>query len=211
MVGDRFVIRGHHPVRNTITVAAGLAIAMVAVALAYWIGGTGSASELRLLKDQIERQRQQIKALRIGNRDLRAHLVSAERIAQVDAEANADARLRLARSAEELEELKRAVGLYRMVLSEDNKRNKLHIHGIRVLASRDRVYKFEVTLTRFLDADRVVRGTVGLLISRAGRVEESDNIRLELPFKLKHFQVVRGEFELPDDFLPSEILVQAAT
>ena len=210
MAGNRFVIRGHHPFRNALAILIGLLLAGGAVAAAYWQGGRGSASELRELSAEVERQSERVKALELANRGLRTHLATAERTAQVDAAAASEARSRLALTAMEVLELKRMVGFYRSVLAGDNNRNRLEIHSLRIAALEEGVYEFEVVLTRFLSAEERIKGTLGVVVSRDGEVDAGTRIAVELPFVIKHYKRLRGELRVPDDFLPVEILVQAA-
>tara|TARA_B100000029_G_scaffold94014_1_gene84218 strand:+ start:108 stop:806 length:699 start_codon:yes stop_codon:yes gene_type:complete len=210
MVGNRFVIRGHHPLRNALALLIGVLLAGGAVAAAYWQGGRGSASELHELAVHVERQSERIKALELANRDLRAHLATAERNAQVDAAAASEARSRLVLNAKEVLELKRVVGFYQSVLAGDNNRNRLEIHSLRIEALEEGVYEFEVVLTRFLSAEERIKGTLGIVVSRDGEVDTGTRIAVELPFIIKHYKRLKGELRVPDDFLPTEILVQAA-
>ncbi len=210
MVGNRFVIRGHHPVRNTLAVLAGALLALAAVAVAHWQGDRASAGELRGLKSRVDRQVQRIDALELANRDLRTHLAMAQRGAQIDAQAASAARSSLARTADKVRELKRTVGFYRSVLASDNKRNRLDIHSVRIAALTRGTYEFEVVLTRFLNAEEVIEGTLGLVVSRSRDADVNPRVLTELPFTLKHFKRIKGELHLPDNFLPTEILVQAA-
>jgi hypothetical protein len=64
---ERFIIRGHHPLRNGLLLAAGILAAGLLAVGAYWQGGRASASEFE--------------RLRLAERDLRDALsrVDAER------------------------------------------------------------------------------------------------------------------------------------
>ena len=210
MGGSRFVIRGHHPIRNFLLLAGGALLALVLSALAYWEGGRSSSSELKALRDAVSNQRQTIEGLRIANRDLGVHLSVAQRTAQVDKAAAAAMRIGLDSREEELHELNRAVRFYQSVLAADNKDNRLDIHRLRVQAagSVQGAFEVEIILTRFLDAESLVEGTA--LVSVRGHVSGRYSVEtLALPFRVKHFQRIRGIVQLTENFEPTQILVQA--
>ena len=213
MAGPRFVIRPYHPVRTVLVSAGGIALALLACAWAYWEGSRGSTDELSELREAVAEQRRQLDESDRGNRELREHLWLAQRSAQVDREAVTLTRAALDLREDEVLDLQRAIGFYRSVLAGDNKTNRLAIHSLRLKTNgeRDREFDVEVVLTRFLNAEEVIEGTVELTVVAMPHGDRAPG-RLEtvlLPFRLKHFQRIQGRLSLPDDFLPAEILVQA--
>lgn len=210
MGGPRFVIRRYHPVRAVLVSAGVVVLALLACVWAYWEGSRGSASESSELRELVAEQRRQLNGLDHGNRELRELLWLAQRSAQVDREAVTVTRAALKQREDEVHELKRAIGFYQSVLAGDNKANRLAIHSLRLEPNRERdgEFEIEVILTRFLNAEEVIEGTVELTVVAKPHGDRAETVLL--PFRLKHFQRVQGRLTLPDDFLPAEILVQAA-
>jgi hypothetical protein len=218
MAGNRFVIRGHHPVRNIVLVVVSVAVAAAGCALAYWQGGRGSSTQLGTLMRVGQEQRAQVEALERANRGLREQLSRAERVAQVDHAAAKLTRDSLSDHTSELMELRQAVALYRAVLGEDNEGNRLRVFGARLLGtvrtnSGGQRIRVEIVLTRFLNAASALEGDV--TVTLLGTTEGVDDVRVQLgavasKFRLKHIQRVQLDLPAPDDFVPAQLLVQVA-
>lgn len=217
MVGNKFVIRGHHPVRNFVLTVVLVLLVVASVAAAHWYGGRRSASELTTLRATVSEQRMQLDALEHANRELRERLAVVERSAQVDRESANSTREALAEQTKSIAKLESDLGIYRSILSEDNTSNRLRVHQVLLeKAGPDGAeavtFGFEIILTRFFDAREPIEGSVTLVVREASTGDSSQPLRLKqisTPFRLKHMQAVRGQIELPGDFIPEGVSVQA--
>ncbi len=132
--------------------------------------------------------------------------------------ANQQAQKNIEQGMERESELKRQLGFYQKVMAPELKQEGFVIDAFNVEQTlSDNVYRFDLVLMQQDKIKNVVKGNVDVTLtgSQEGRPKE---IRLfdlmlepseQLTFSFKYFQVLKGQFTLPQNFRAEKVVVRA--
>ena len=154
----------------------------------------------------------------------REQALQTERIHTLEVElaveqlANQNAQLTLKEMEDEHFEVKKQLGFYEKVMAPEKGANGLVIDNIKVTASKSpNHYNFQITLVQQQLKKRYAKGYVDLVItgSYANKPHQlklseiSKATKKSLSFSFKYFQVIEGNFTLPNDFIAEKIQIFA--
>ena len=152
------------------------------------------------------------------------HARQIERIHTLEVElsveqlANQNAQITLKKMADEHYQVKKQLGFYEKVMAPEKGANGLVIDNVKITASQSlHHYNFQITLVQQQLKKRYAKGYIDLIItgssankpSQLSLTDISTVTRKNVSFSFKYFQVISGEFTLPDDFIAEKIEVSA--
>ena len=132
--------------------------------------------------------------------------------------ANQNAQTILREMADEHYQVKEQLGFYEKIMAPEKGANGLVIDKVKITASQSLDhYNFQITLVQQQLKKRYAKGYVDIRItgSYANKPSEltlseiSTVTKKNLSFSFKYFQVISGDFTLPNDFIPEYIHVSA--
>jgi hypothetical protein len=149
---------------------------------------------------------------------LRAAAARFERLGQIDRAAADGVKSEVKALQEERAELKREVAFLKTLVSRSEGKELL-LEEFRLTKGGERIYLFEVTLSKGAGDEEIVSGQVVLRVK--GRVEGrsktlgmealTDGKRSNFGIRFKNFQKLKAELQLPDEFEPAVIEVGVTT
>jgi hypothetical protein len=196
-------------------------ILVAVVGLVGWLMfgiGQKSAGQVNLTLQQ-EQNRLQEKLYQIGreNTELREKYAVLERASQVDKESYHDISDNLKNLQNELLELKQEVAFYRGIVAPSEAASGLHITDLTFdPIGGENGFHFKLVLTQVMKNEYVVRGRVRLFIEglQAGHQKQlslsevsGGKLKDDLSMRFKYFQNIEGDIVLPEDFVPSSVVV----
>ncbi|MBL4900374.1 MAG: hypothetical protein JKX76_12185 [Colwellia sp.] len=131
---------------------------------------------------------------------------------------NQNAQVTLKQMADEHYQVKKQLGFYEKVMAPEKGANGLVIDNVKITASQSsNHYYFQVTLVQQQLKKRYAKGYVdiivtGSLANKPSQLTLSDIstvTKKNLSFSFKYFQVITGDFTLPNDFIAEKIQVSA--
>jgi len=146
----------------------------------------------------------------------RIHTLEVE--LSVEQLANQNAQITLKKMADEHYQVKEQLGFYEKVMAPEKGANGLVIDNVKITASQSpRHYNFQITLVQQQLKKRYAKGYVDLVItgssankpSQLSLSDISSVTKKSLSFSFKYFQVMTGEFTLPEGFIAEKIEVSA--
>jgi hypothetical protein len=132
--------------------------------------------------------------------------------------ANQNAQTTLEEMAAEHYQVKKQLGFYEKVMAPEKGANGVVIDGIKITPSKSpNHYHFQITLVQQQLKKRYAKGYVDLEITGSSQntpttlllSDISSVIKKDLSFSFKYFQVISGNFNLPNDFFPENVHVSA--
>ncbi len=132
--------------------------------------------------------------------------------------ANQNAQVTLQQMAGEHYQVKKQLGFYEKVMAPEKGANGLVIDNVKITASQSpNHYHFQVTLVQQQLKKRYAKGYVDIMVmgslankpSQLALSDISTVTKKNLSFSFKYFQVISGDFTLPNDFVAEKILVSA--
>ena len=132
--------------------------------------------------------------------------------------ANQNAQITLKEMADEHYKVKKQLGFYEKVMAPEKGANGLVIDNVKITASQSpNHYNFQVTLVQQQLKKRYAKGYVDIAItgsfankpSQLSLSDISTATKKTLSFSFKYFQVISGDFTLPEDFIAEKIQVSA--
>lgn len=214
-----FIIQKRQPWRKVLAlVAAGLALGAAGYYLAEYQQETRDqrVTRLEMQRKSMLKENEQLTG---ENDDLKARVAILERSKQIDDKAYADVDTYLKQLRGEILELREEVAFYRGIVSSNETKGVLiHTFIVEREGSTD-AYRYSLVLTRNMRNDRLVSGTVNLLVSgemhgdlkQLSLKEVSDSDSSALKFRFKHFQRLEGRMTLPKGFVPHRVVVNVQT
>lgn len=115
-------------------------------------------------------------------------------------------------------QVKKELAFYEKVMAPEKQADGLVIDGISVTATESpHHYRFQVVLVQQLLKKRYAKGFVQLILNGSLnnkpseiKLSEMSNLKQkDLKFSFQYFQVIEGEFTLPEHFIPEKIEVAA--
>ena len=215
MNDKRFVVSQHRPWRRGIETLLILTILVVAGFVVHYVSQLGNLSRLAELKFERTGLQQRNSELHVENVRLSEQIAILQRAVQIDSKAYGDVTGHLESMQDENLALKEEVAFYRSIVAE-NDRKGLSIQTFLIDREAQNSYRFELVLTRTMNSDKVVSGTIDLSVagSLSGQVKRlrfadlSDPKTSEIVFEFKYFQRLQGRLVLPPDFIPRQVYVK---
>ncbi|WP_114325889.1 DUF6776 family protein [Candidatus Colwellia aromaticivorans] len=168
---------------------------------------TTLAQQKNRLKDLYQEQALQVE---------RIHTLEVE--LAVEQLANQNAQVTLKQMADEHYQVKKQLGFYEKVMAPEKGANGLVIDNVKVTASKSpNHYNFQITLVQQKLKKRYAKGYVDIMVTgsfanKPSQLKLSDiskTTKKSLSFSFKYFQVISGDFTLPNDFIAEKIQVSA--
>jgi len=209
--------RRQRQVRVLIVLAIASLPAMFAVA--YWLGGHNSRAELlelRAMQDQFEERANELEQAQ----QMQVVLASGERLVR---QANEQSRLTIKSLEEQIYKLQQDLAFYKGVLAPASRKEGLRIRSFELQATDSpRNFRYKLLLSRVGEDNKPLKGKVQITVigKQAGKTVTLDMAELSpewqgaTPFSFKHMQAIPeggrfAELQLPEDFTPSQVNVQA--
>jgi len=207
----RLVVKPHRPVRKLL----GLTFAVVALALIVWL--SVDYDQWRFIKERmsVTARRQLLwrdnNELQSENLKMRQQLIGLQRDHKVDQQSYLEVSETLGDLQAKIRSLKDEVSFYRGIMSSAGNDSGLRLQGLRFQRIVDtRRYHYTLVLTHLGKSELPAEGQ--LLIRLDGRQQgqlrqlelaalERDG-HTEFSFRFKHFRLIEGIIELPQDFKP---------
>jgi cell division protein FtsB len=132
--------------------------------------------------------------------------------------ANQNAQKTLKQMATEHYQVKKQLGFYEKVMAPEKGADGLVIDNVKITASQSpNHYNFQITLVQQQLKKRYAKGYVDLVVmgSLANKPSQltlsdiSTVTKKSVSFSFKYFQVISGNFTLPDDFIAEKVQVSA--
>ena len=150
------------------------------------------------------------------NNIARIHTLEVE--LAVEQLANQKAQGLLKSAAEQQFEVKKQLAFYEKVMAPEKQAAGLFVENVKIQASKiPNKYHFQVTLVKQQLKRRYSKGYIELIFEgREGnkavklKLKEVAEInKKDLKFSFQYFQIINGEFTLPVNFIPENVLVSA--
>jgi len=147
-----------------------------------------------------------------------ARIHSLEVELAVEQLANKKAQSLLKEAAEQQFEVKKQLAFYEKVMAPEKDAAGLFVENVKVIASKGaNTYYFQVILVQQQLKRRYSKGYIELTLE-GHEADKAVKLKLEniskldkkdLKFSFQYFQIISGEFTLPENFIPEKILVSA--
>ena len=194
-------------------IISALVIATVSYLCGYWQGGLDNAKMRLELADQDHFIAQQSELLVSHKRDL----TQLDQGRKVDEVAIDGVKFELKEQQQEMLELREEIAFYRGIVSPSEARTGILIQRFELLPlAEERLFQYRLVLTQVLKNERVARGVVTVFVvgvkeGRSQRIalqELSDDVKKELIFRFKYFQMFEGDLAIPEGFIPHLVEVE---
>jgi len=132
--------------------------------------------------------------------------------------ANKEAQILLKTEAEQQFEVKKQLAFYEKIMAPEKEAAGLLIENVKITAGKiPHQYHFQVTLVQQQLKRRYSKGYIDLVFEGIDGAKEiklklaqvSKQSKKDLAFSFQYFQIINGEFTLPESFSPENILVSA--
>jgi hypothetical protein len=132
--------------------------------------------------------------------------------------ANKKAQTLLKMEAEQQFEIKKQLAFYEKIMAPEKEAEGLFVENIKITAGKTpQQYLFQVTLVQQRLKRRYSKGYIELLFTgkdgekdiKLKLAQVSSLTKKDLKFSFQYFQIINGEFTLPDNFSPENVLVSA--
>ena len=211
------VVRSRPGLKFALWVFALVAVGILGVASHHYGKESGLALKVAVVKERDDLQTQLIdSATKI--RRLRQEKADLTLGVQVDSRANEEVRQTVESLQQSIADLKEEVRFYKSVLMPNVEDKGLRIERLDVNATADpRKIRYRLLLTQVVEKHEYIQGGVEMqLVGKRNneevRISFAEIAELNgqsMQFRFRYFQNLNGEFTLPDDFTPVEILVTA--
>ncbi|MDH5785069.1 MAG: hypothetical protein OEZ16_05590 [Chromatiales bacterium] len=169
------------------------------------VAASDSLSELERQLDEGEQQQ----------RTLREENAILERSTQIERQAYKQLEGTVTGLQDEILELKEELAFYRGIVSPKDSSQGLKLQDFALSKGvQEHQYDFKVVLTQVLNSGRLARGDLQLeveglqggegksyALNQLGGTKDKDG----LPFSFKYFQILEGDFVLPEEFEPIKV------
>ena len=130
--------------------------------------------------------------------------------------ANQQAQAMLKKEAELYFDIKKQLAFYEKIMAPEKQAGSLVVDKVDIIAtSTPNLYRFQVTLLQQRLKRRYTKGFIdlnflGSLDGKSKRIkltEISKHSKKDLAFSFQYFQIINGEFTLPEKFIADELVV----
>lgn len=167
-----------------------------------------SLEQQKLRLDQLYQQQEESIA--------RIHTLEVE--LAVEQLANKNAQLLLKKAAKQQFELKKQLTFYEKVMAPEKQSSGLLVENVKIIAGNSpQQYQFQVTLVQQQLKRRYSKGYIELVFEgvdagKTVKLKLSDVSKIDkkaLKFSFQYFQIISGEFILPEGFSPERVTASA--
>ena len=216
-MSSRLVIKSHSPHQQRLRL--GLAL-LAAVLLAWGIFSLGQQSaglDNEALQAERKRLQSELAEAEADNDRLRERVAVLERAAQIDRQAYGEVERSLKQVQDEMLELKEEVAFYRGIVSPAETASGLSVTRFNLFGMGEPgVYRFKLVLSQLRSNSRLVKGHATFVIDGVQRGQQkqlslkqvSGGTQDRLKLRFKYFQNIEGDIVLPEDFLPSRVIIE---
>jgi len=166
----------------------------------------------------LEQQKLRLEQLYQQQEENIAHIHTLEVELTVEQLANKRAQALLKEASEQQFEVKKQLAFYEKVMAPEKQAAGLFVENVKIQASNaPNTYHFQVTLVQQQLKRRYSKGYIELVFEgkegdKTLKLKLKDVAKInkkDLKFSFQYFQIINGEFTLPADFTPENILVSA--
>ena len=166
----------------------------------------------------LEQQKQRLEELYQQQEESIARIHGLEVELTVEQLANKQSQVLLKSAAEKNVEVKKQLAFYEKVMAPEKQGEGLLVESIKIIATtKPHEYRFQVVLVQQQLKRRYSKGYIELLFTgqqdnesvKLKLIEVAELNKKDLKFSFQYFQVISGEFTLPANFSPEDILISA--
>lgn len=217
----QLVIKHHQPVKYWLMILMYLTIAVGAGWFLYTYAQIQAGLDDSEYTEKIDSLEQRNQVLGEQESKLSEQIAILERDYQVERGAYSKVKDNLKVLQQEVIELKEEVAFYRGIVAAAESARGLNIQSIEVNKTpEDRVYRYKLVLTQVMKNEKKVRGSVKLFLEgvsdglpkQLSMADLSGGKRVSrMRLNFKYFQTFEGNMVIPEDFSPSQVIVEIAT
>ncbi len=213
----RMVVVRHRPVMTWFIRIGSAVLSLVSIVVAYHYGLTKGGHNYASLDHSVNQQASTIQTLEAEKNSLQQQLTNIQTGLDIDKQANENIRQQLVELRAALQSTTTENDMYRSILNpvdESDKKASLDKWNLSASNNADQ-YTFRVIAKKLSNPNDWIKGRVTLKINgeRDGTqtvldyTEQAIGDDKTLTVRFKYFQTVTGNFALPKDFAPKEIVV----
>ena len=206
--GTRVEVLRYDPARRKALRVAACACALALFAAAFWMGRLGSTSDaasgsLGEIEADVRSKADEIRVLEQQVANLQA-------ASGIETTASSQVRSELSQAQADVDRLSREGELYRSLMDSSVRTRGLTLHQLELQgAGKPGVFRYRVTFMQRAQKHTEVSGKFSLSVKG---LQKGKIVLLPLavqPLKLLYFQVLEGEFRLPEGFSPQGVRIVA--
>lgn len=188
----------------------------VLVWMAFESGRVAAGYDRAEATEIIDDMHQQIQQMQLKNDAIVQHNAMLERNIKIDEDAGRHIVVTYNEAQSEVQELKKELEFYKSIITPDETKRSVSIHGIQVDEREGGGFTYKITISQKGRNDKKVSGKMKLAVTgkKLGEVETltlneiSDEKSKEQGFGFKYFQTFEGVMEFPEGFWPEFLQVQ---
>jgi len=215
----QMVVVPYRPWRSWLARIIGIAVVVLAVYTAYLYGFRTGGSQYETLLNQRAELREKVGEAEQRQKALRLRVAQLERGSEVDRQANENARQTQLELSGRIAELEEEIALYQGIMSPTLDSEGLRIQEVTLepTSSRER-YRYSLMLTQAGNNTEYLQGFVGVNVVGTQNGERvalalkdmSETVdEVDIRFRYRYFQDIKGDLVLPEGFIPDQIQVVA--
>ena len=211
------IVKSHHPRKRRLA----LLLVVVVIAAAGWglyeYGRARGGYDRLAAADERDRLQAVIADLTARNKALSARIAILEQASEIDRHAYAEVDQTLKTLQDELLELREEVAFYRGIVGPADISKGLQIQSFMVKRNgQSNSYHYRLIMTQYGKNTRPVQGVAKMRVTgvlegqqASFELKEIDSRRRPyMKFRFKYFQELKGDMELPEDFVPLRVILK---
>jgi hypothetical protein len=216
---DRLVVVSYRPWTSFFRRLLALLLIVVSATAGYWYGRHRGFQIEDQAVAEVERLQEELQQKNVLLQESTLRVATLQKGAEVDQKATEGVRQVVKDLKDQIAALQEEVTLYKGIMAPSSTNSGLQIQEFTLDPTSDsQRYRFKLMLTQVGDNNRFIQGFVGVNVLGVlnGKVTSiplkdlSDDVdRLDIRFRYRYFQDVKGELNLPDGFVPEQIQVVA--
>lgn len=128
--------------------------------------------------------------------------------------ANLQAQAMLKKEAQQYVDIKKQLAFYEKIMAPEKQAGSIAVDEVKIISTKTpNLYRFQVTLVQQRLKRRYTKGFIdlsfiGSLDKKPKRIQlkaVSSLLKKELSFSFQYFQIISGEFTLPENFIAEEL------
>jgi len=216
-MSSKLIIKSHNPWKYRVRIGAAVLVLVLAAWGLFHVGHQRAGFDYDELVHERDSLLDQLDKARSESQEYREKIAVLERATQIDKKGYSEVESSLKQVQDEMLELKEEVAFYRGIVSPTDTASGINVADFRVSGiGEKRAYRFKLVMTQTKSNTRVVKGYARIAfegLQDGAQVEhtlqEVSGRKLDrLDLRFKYFQNIEGEFVLPEDFLPSRVLIE---
>lgn len=212
---ERMVVVPYRPGRRLVTAIAGIALLTAGTLAGHWLG----VRDAGYVDRNLSATGQRLADLEAENAALRQELALLERGSAMDQQANSEVQVTMTELREYIASLEQNLQYYRQAMTEEFEDVGLIVGQMDLEhAGSEHRFRYKLVmrqeesngdyLTGHVNVD-VVGNRAGQRVSIPLRDLTDDEDQLEIKLRFRYFQNIEGELELPPEFVPEQIEINA--